>query len=157
MGSNLQIIDLRKAYLQFHVDSSLWRYQVVEYKGRRYCLTRLGFGLNVAPKIMTLVLNKVLSMDPVVRSGTDSFIDDIIVNNDIVSCDRVLELLHEYGLEAKPPENLAGGRVLGLRVVIDAGAFTWKRDNELQQLPDCATKPQLLTWLGQGIGHFPVG
>ena len=47
MGSRIRMVDLRKAYLQLHVHPELWKHQVVEYKGRRYCLTRLGFGLNV--------------------------------------------------------------------------------------------------------------
>ncbi len=53
-------------------------------------LTRLGFGLSVAPRVMTAVLNHVLSSDPQVASGTDSYIDDIAVDEDIVSCSKVL-------------------------------------------------------------------
>jgi len=30
LGENLSIINLRKAYLQLHIDRSLWKYQVVE-------------------------------------------------------------------------------------------------------------------------------
>jgi hypothetical protein len=61
MGDNVKIIDLRKAYLQLHVDPEQWKYQVVVFEGRKYCLTRLGFGLSVAPRIMTAVLTKILS------------------------------------------------------------------------------------------------
>jgi len=39
MGNNVCLIDLKKAYLQLHVDRSLWKYQVVKYKGKRYCNT----------------------------------------------------------------------------------------------------------------------
>jgi len=46
------LLDLRKAYLQIHVSEQLQRFQVVKYKGKRYVMTRMGFGLNVAPKIM---------------------------------------------------------------------------------------------------------
>ncbi len=90
--------------------------RLVEYRGKCYCLTRLGIGLKVAPKIMTTVLNKVLFMDSAVRSGTDLYVDDIIVNNDVVSNDHVIQHLRAYGLEAKPPESVNGGRVLGLRI-----------------------------------------
>jgi hypothetical protein len=72
MGTNVKILDLRKAYLQIHVSPKLWKYQVVRYKGKTYCLTRLGFGLNVAPKIMTAVVTKVLSSEMDVETGTDS-------------------------------------------------------------------------------------
>ena len=65
MGKDLSIVDLRKAYLQIKVDPTLWKYQIVEHSGCRYCLTRLGFGLNVAPKIMSTILKKVLLMDDI--------------------------------------------------------------------------------------------
>ena len=51
-GTAAALIDLRKAYLQIHVDESLWPYQTVVFHGRRYSLTRLGFGLNVAPLVL---------------------------------------------------------------------------------------------------------
>ena len=47
--SNVAVLDLRQAYLQVHIDKSLWPFQTAKIKGQRYCLTRLGFGLNVAP------------------------------------------------------------------------------------------------------------
>jgi transposase InsO family protein len=156
MGNNLSIVDLRKAYLQIHVDPSLWKYQVVEHKGVRYCLTRLGFGLNVAPKIMTTILNKILSANSDVRNGTDSYVDDIIVNNDLVTNERVIKVLEEFGLEAKPAESLKGGRVLGLRVVDVNGNLEWKRDNVVDSLQENMTRRQLFAWCGQMIGHFPV-
>ena len=31
-GNNLSVLDLRKAYLQLHVDEGLWRYQVVLFR-----------------------------------------------------------------------------------------------------------------------------
>lgn len=58
-----KIIDLKLAYLQIDMNEKLWRYQLVEYKGQIYCLTRLGFGLNSATKIMTAVLKTMLTKD----------------------------------------------------------------------------------------------
>ena len=54
------IVDLKSAYLQIHVAEKLWRYPLVKYKERTYCLTRLGFGLNSVPRIMTRILKTVL-------------------------------------------------------------------------------------------------
>ena len=54
-GSDVAVLDLRRAYLQIRVEKSLWPFQTVEIKGTRYCLTRLGFGLNMAPSIMTAI------------------------------------------------------------------------------------------------------
>ena len=156
MGTNLSIVDLRKAYLQLHVDESLWRYQVVKYKGRLYCLTRLGFGLSAAPRIMTAVLRKVLSEDPEVAAGTDSYIDDIIVNEDVVSSERVRQHLARFGLDAKESEPLDGGRVLGLRVANRDGVMMWKRDNVLTPLESNPTRRQVFSYCGRLIGHFPV-
>ena len=39
------IVDLKKAYLQVHVESALWTYQAVWWKGRTFLLTLLGFGV----------------------------------------------------------------------------------------------------------------
>ena len=43
LGTNVAIVDLRRAYLQIRVHESLWSYQTVIFRGQRYCLTRLGF------------------------------------------------------------------------------------------------------------------
>ena len=156
MGSNLKIVDLRKAYLQIHVDKNLWPFQIVRFEGKTYCLTRLGFGLNVAPKIMTAIVNKVLAADDQIRSATDSYIDDIVVNEDKVAADQVVEHLRYYGLEAKPPEDVNGGRVLGLRVVTENSTLIWKRDLAVPQVSDRVTKRELFSWCGKMIRHYPV-
>ena len=71
------IVDLKSAYLQLHVAKELWQYQLVSYKGKTYCLTWLGFGLNVAPKIM---LKTVLKKGSKTKEATDLYIDDIMVD-----------------------------------------------------------------------------
>ena len=57
------IVDLQAAYLQIGIDKDLWKYQIVQYKDKMYCLTRLGFGLNSAPRIISKILKLVLSKD----------------------------------------------------------------------------------------------
>lgn len=59
MTTASKIVDLRSTYLQIHVTRHLWKYQLVQYKGQTYCLTRLGFQLN-ALKIMSKILKTVL-------------------------------------------------------------------------------------------------
>lgn len=156
LGTNLTLIDLKKAYLQVHVDPNLWQYQVVVFKGVKYCLTRLGFGLNVAPKVMTAIVNRVLGLDKSVRAGTDSYIDDIVVNEEVVKAERVVSLLRQYGLEAKPAVSLSGARVLGLRVREKNGRFVWERDNSIAGPTEEMTKRELFSWCGKLVGHFPV-
>ena len=78
--NNVAVLDLRRAYLQVHVDKSLWPFQTVKIKGQRYCLTRLGFGLNVALIIMRSIINMVMVQDETIQGATSSYIDDIFVN-----------------------------------------------------------------------------
>ena len=56
-GVNASVIDLARAYLQIRIHPSLWPYQTMCFKGHKYCLTRLCFGLNVAPLMMKAILN----------------------------------------------------------------------------------------------------
>lgn len=156
LGTALSIVDLKHAYLQIRINEELWKYQVVRYKEKFYALTRLGFGLNVAPKIMNAIVNKVLSLDPEVRQATDSYIDDIIVNEEIVSSEQVMNLLKKFGLDCKPPEKLCGSRVLGLQVFSSTGNLWWKRDNVLQPPSEVLTKRDVFSFCGRLIGHFPV-
>ena len=60
-GSNVSVLDLRRAYLQVRVHKSLWPYQTVIFEGKRYCLSRMGFRLNVAPSITRAIVEAALS------------------------------------------------------------------------------------------------
>ena len=93
----------------------------------------MGFGLSVAPKIMTAIVRKVLSLDPLVGQGTDSYIDDISVNESIVSAERVRDHLHRFGLQTKAPVALSDARVLGLRVVQDSGGSVFLEARQERQ------------------------
>ena len=128
LGTNVAIVDLRRAYLQIRVHESLWSYQTVIFRGQRYCLTRLVFGLNVAPSVMKSVLTAVLTQDETVDRATSSYLDDIFVNEDVVSVQCVENHLLRYGLECKPAEHVAdGARVLGLGVWGERGELRWKQ------------------------------
>ena len=160
MGSNVALLDLKKAYLQLHVHSDLWKHQVISFKGRKYYLTRLGFGLNSAPRIMGKILKTVLSLDKDVLRGTDNYLDDILVDEIIVSADRVKQHLSQYGLVAKIPENVAAGaKVLGLSVNRGSeSSLFWKRGNVLSspQVSCSLTRRELFSICGQLVGHHPV-
>ena len=156
LGSQTTLLDLRKAYLQLRVADDMVRFQAVRHKGQLYVMTRLGFGLNVAPKIMSRVLGKVLSLDATVAAGTDHYVDDIIVNESVVSVERVKQHLTEYGLESKDPEPLDGARVLGLRVSQRNGDVVWRRDNVLPELSgEVCTRRELFSVCGRLVGHYP--
>ena len=53
--SNMSLLNLQKVYLQIRIDELLWPFQAIIFHCRRYCLTSLGFGLNVAPIIMKTI------------------------------------------------------------------------------------------------------
>lgn len=157
-GESVEMLDLRKAYLQLHVSEELQRYQTVQFKGKVYVLTRLGFGLASAPKIMTKVLGKILSLREDVRIGTDSYIDDIIVDTTVVSAATVRSHLKTFGLAAKDPVPLSEARVLGLRVYANDRSveLQWKRDNCLPRVEGALTKRIVFSICGQLVSHYPV-
>uniref|UniRef100_A0A5S6Q1P2 Integrase catalytic domain-containing protein n=1 Tax=Trichuris muris TaxID=70415 RepID=A0A5S6Q1P2_TRIMR len=156
-GANVAMVDLKDAYLQVRVNEALWPYQTVEFRGRRYCLTRLGFGLNVAPLVLKAILNFVLSQDPAIKRGTSAYVDDILVNEDVIPASRVKEELERYGLECKSPERLAdGARVLGLKVHSEHGRLMWTRGNAVGDVPQELTRRAVFAYCGELVGHLPV-
>ena len=120
-------------------------------------MTRMGFGLNVAPKIMSKVLSKVLSLDCVIAKGTDNYIDDIWVNTSIVDVAVVRKHLEKFGLVTKEPVDIADARVLGLRVSDSgSGVYMWHRDTAVPVAAEPMTKRELHSVCGKLLGHYPV-
>lgn len=157
LQGELKLVDLKSAYLQIHISKDLWKFQIVRHKGVDYALTRLGFGLSCAPRIMTSILRKVLSMDDRVRRGTDHYIDDIVVQESVVGVDEVRAHLTRYGLETKEPEALNGGRLLGIALNEYSGRnLQMTRGSPLADInlgTKGLTKRELCSCL---VGHYPV-
>ena len=99
-GLDVTMLDLRRAYSQIHIERSLWPFQTMEIKGTRYCLTWKGFGLNGIPNIMTAIMNAVRAQDENVQKATSSYIDDVFVNECIVSSQVVKNILSISGWHA---------------------------------------------------------
>lgn len=77
--------------MQIHVARKLWKYQLVQFKEKTYCLTGLGFEPNVAPKAMETILKTVLKkMDSTKNIG-------------------------KFGLITKSPESLEGETALDIK------------------------------------------
>ena len=145
------ILDLRKAYLQIHVAPSLYRYQAVLWRGRLYAMTRMGFGLNVAPKIMDMVVKWVTNDLP----GVDNYVDDLCVPK--VQLTATTAQLKRYGLDTKPPADMVTAPVLGLQLSSNEGMVQWtRRDGMALTLPDDPTRRQVVSWCGKLVGHYPV-
>ena len=157
MGNNTVMLDLQKAYLQIHVDTFFQRFQAVRYNEKLYVMTIMGFGLNIAPKIMSRIVAQALSLDEKAFKGIGHYIDDKIVSEDIVSALQVRKHLYKYGLKTKEPESLNSARVLGLRVKsADNGSLVQERDCELPTVESEVTKRGLYSLCGKYIGHYPI-
>ena len=159
MGLNCKLLDLSKAYLQLQVNRDLWKYQVIQHKGKNYYLSRLGFGLSCAPRIMSRVLKEMLAMDPLIQAATDHYIDDIIVNEDITSMENVANHLKKFGLVTKLAENLHEARVLGLQICRDEkSVLIWKRGNHRDDVVAFPmNRHNLFSMCGKLLGHYPDG
>ena len=160
MGTDVALLDLKKAYLQIHVDKKLWPYQTVIFRGKRHCLTRLGFGMNLSPSVMKAVLETVLSQDARVKTAVSSYVDDILVNEAVLPARAVAEHLRNFGLESKEPVRADGGaRVLGHRVWGERdGHLRWRRDCEVSSdmMVTPVTKRNVFSLCGQLTSHYPV-
>uniref|UniRef100_A0A5S6QF95 Reverse transcriptase domain-containing protein n=1 Tax=Trichuris muris TaxID=70415 RepID=A0A5S6QF95_TRIMR len=88
---------------------------------------------------MKEVLCSVLGQDPAVREGTSAYIDDILVNEDVVMARRVEQLLARFGLACKPHIRVA-----------DERRRRWQRIGPVE------TRRSVFSYCGKLIGHFPV-
>ena len=156
-GDRVAIVDLRKAYLQLHVDPRLWPYQTVELGGTRYCLTRLGFGLSVAPEVMRSVVKTILQQDAEMQGAVLGYVDDLLVDETVVCAEAVVNHFAQFGLQCKPPVRAAdGARMLGLRVWSVDGELRWRRDNAVDPPPATITRRAVFSWCGQLVAHLPL-
>ena len=156
LGPHCAILDLKRAYLQIQVAPDLWKFQAVSWQGKTYLVTRLGFGLSSAPKIMTQIVEYVLSVDPVIAENVSNYIDDLFVNEKGVECGKVSQHLIRWGLEAKEPEKLGspnGVRVLGLRVDPN---LNWVRDGDVPSVKESRmSRRDVHSFVGELLGHYP--
>ena len=151
------IVDLKSTFLQIHVAKKLWKHQLVKYKGKTYCFTRLGFGLNCAPRIMTRIFKTVLGKRKDMKASTSSYIDDILVDETVVTAAEVVEHLAKFGLTTKKPEPLEGGAALGLRPEKDkTGKLVFQRGNEILKVGEEMSKQELFSACGKLVGHYLI-
>ena len=79
-NSNDSVVDFRQSYLQIHVQKRNWPYQTVIYKNQQNALTRLGFGLNLAV-MMSSILRYVFKQNATIGYSTSGYIDDTLATN----------------------------------------------------------------------------
>ncbi|XP_065185766.1 uncharacterized protein LOC135816500 [Sycon ciliatum] len=146
-----EMLDVKKAYLQVHVSAELVRYQAVLWNNKVYVMTRMGFGLAIAPKFMHLVIQWITRHRPEV----DNYVDDIRAPAEVTQC--VADELAAYGLPTKPAEPMEESRVLGMQLKANAdGAMGWSRREIDLEPPPKMTRRKVFSWCGRLIGHYPV-
>lgn len=148
-GQKVALIDLHKGYLQIHVHPSFWSHQTGVFHEKRYCLTMFGFCFNIAPIVLKKVLSRVLSWDEEIDHATSFYLDDILVDDSVVTTADVESHLSRHGLLCKPAERVyVRARILGIRV--------WGRDNQFGELPEELTRRIVFSIYGQLTSHLSV-
>ena len=146
-----QLVDCRKAYMQVRIDEDQACYQGIILPDRDhkyYCLKRLAFGISIAPKVLTKILQYIFAEEKI--EGVDSFIDDILLDSQIL--EKVTNALTRNGFPTKPPESARTARILGLQL---SPNNTWKRREEITPLTG-DTYTHLRSWIGGIVAHYPI-
>lgn len=73
--------------------------------------------LNAAPKIMCCIVIMVLSMNEQVRSGTDLYLDEIIVDEPVVDCKKVISVVGKVWFGVKTACEIGWEQSVGLTLV----------------------------------------
>ena len=117
-----------------------------------YVMTRMGFGLSIAPKFMDMIVRWVTRKWP----GVDNYVDDILAPAQIR--EAVAAELLRYGLPTKPAESLPSARVLGLQLSTSAAdVVNWaRRDGVDLSFDRPLTKRGVFKWTGRLTSHYPV-
>ncbi|XP_005105723.1 uncharacterized protein LOC101847362 [Aplysia californica] len=106
---------------------------------------------------MTKILKTVLSKDEKIDSATQSYIDDILLDESKVTSAALVKHLANYGLTTKEPEPLDGGAALGLKLKSDStGDLIFSRANRIPHAVSKVTKRELFSICGKLTGHYPV-
>ena len=149
-------VDAFIANAEVHVDKVLWLFQTVIFRGQCFCLVRLGFGLNVAP-LMKSVIDAIVSQDCTIKGATSAYVDDILINESLVSVSCVQQHFLDYGLVSKDLVWLRDeARVLGLQVWKKDGTLWWKWGSQILEIPDGLTRQHLFSFCVKLVGHFPI-
>ena len=88
---------------------------------------------------------------------TSSYIDDIFVNEGILSAQVVKENFESFGLTCKEPEHLQdGAKELGLRVSGSEEGLCWRRGGDVPGVLSNITCRSIFSVCGKLVGHYPV-
>ncbi|KAF4722770.1 hypothetical protein FOZ63_025105 [Perkinsus olseni] len=146
----LRLLDLRKAFLQIHLLDHQSYYIGLRLRWKdpsSYRMVRLPFGLAISPKVLEVVLDRVLSP---FAGQLDKYLDDIILPASLV--DSVRRTLLSNGFPTKPPEPLLSARVLGLQCSANGW---WHRRGPVPVLEQFSRRG-VHRWAGRFVSHYPL-
>lgn len=69
-------------------------------------MTRFGFGVSVAPKLLAAIFDYAFSQDEIFSRAASAYIDDIYINEACVNLEVVAAHFRKYRLVAKEPTRL---------------------------------------------------
>lgn len=139
------LVDIEKAYMNIHIADQLLPFQTVRYKGTEWVMTRMAFGLNVAPRALKLLISHILRAEPL-DDTVKPYMDDILIgattdtgsDRDHIktTAETIRAALLAHGLPTKPPVDLydfskGNTRALGLELLQRRGEVYWKRRSDV--------------------------
>lgn len=129
-GGSVPILDLRKAHLNVCVHKSLSFPDGDLENWRRYCLTRMGFGLNVVPAIIKIHRGHT-TFRRRFHSTSDINIHRRHVNESIASVARIRHLA-DYGLTRNELKRLKNGA--WLVYLEEYNTLYWNRGSDIPKV-----------------------
>ena len=107
--------------------------------------------------IIKVAISTVLMQEEQTMKATSSYIDDIYVNEDIVSANEVKTKLESFGLTYKDSEHLKHrAKMLGLKVWVERDTLCWKQGTAIPESPAEMTQHTFFTICGKLMDHLPV-
>lgn len=111
----------------------------------------------MAPAVMKAIVNTVLAKNKPIHQATSVYIDNIYINEDVVSAACVRPILSDFGVTGKDlgrSEN--NTRVFSLNVWWEHDMIYWKRRSEIPKVTESVTRRIIFSLCdGKLIGHYP--
>ncbi|KAF4648099.1 hypothetical protein FOZ61_003157, partial [Perkinsus olseni] len=148
-------MDIKKAYMCIHMHPTCSVYQgitLVDDDGTRtyWELTRLAFGVSIAPKVLRAVIDFIL-VEAGIDGGVEPYFDDLRVPKS--QLDQVVTALNHNGFSLKDPEEAETARILGLQ---RAAGNIWTRRSPIGPIQG-STYHHLKSWVATlACSHYPV-
>lgn len=107
-------------------------------------------------KITVTVHKSILGKVNRIRA-TNSYIDDILMDETVMPATVVVRHLKEFGLIAKALEPMGGGAALRLKLQkYRTGVLTFRRGNKILEMGTNVRSGELFSMYGKLVGHYSI-